>query len=571
VSDGPVILAIQFGGHDTAAALMIGGRLVAACEQERYDRVKHSRAFPSDAIADCLAIGGVTIDDVDEIAWCSDPLYCIRETYLRSALEDDDRIGFLLADADRIRAMYTTGDLVREKTGFGGHVHYHLHHDCHLASAWYPSGFTEALLASWDGMGEIETNKLAIGRDGAIEELHAGARYPDSLGLLYSAVTFWLGWRHHCDEGIVMGLAPYGDEDATVPAGGRTYREVFEEIVVETGPFAYEIDRSWIEYHRVRDTWISQRFLGTFGGRRAPGGELGDVHRNVAAALQARVERVVLAQLERARDETGLRRLALAGGVALNCSMNGAIEASRLFDEIFVQPASGDAGTTIGACYLSHARLGGAPRPARRDDFYLGSGFTDDEATAAFAAAGLKPERPDDVGGWVAERLEAGRIVGWFQGRAELGPRALGNRSLLARPTPGSMKDHINDRVKHREAFRPFAPAVLADRASEYFAIRQPSPHMLIATEALAERRDDIAAVVHVDGSSRVQTVDETTNPRFFDLLTAYAARTGCPVLLNTSFNVKGEPIVNTPAQAIACYLGTNIDVLVVGDLCVEK
>ncbi len=571
MSSRDIVLGIQFGGHDTAAGLMIDGRLIAACEEERYCGEKHTRRFPNDAIADCLKIAGVKIADVREIGFCFDPIYYIRETYLKTALADEDRIGFLINDIERIAVEYRMEERIRDETGFKGPIVFHRHHMCHLASTYYPGGFDEALLCSFDGMGEIETSLMGVGRAGKIEIVHAGNRYPHSFGLLYSAVTHYLGWKHHCDEGIVMGLAPYGDSDAIVPGGRRSYREIFGEILTETGDYDIAVNTDWIAYHKVRDTWISDKFVTTFGPRREPGGPLTQVHRNVAAALQARMEEIVLNQLRKARQAFGIGRLCLAGGVALNCSMNGKIEASGLFDEIFVQPASGDNGTVIGACYLSHAAHAGGVKPKRDFDNLKGSRFGDAEIAAAFRAAGVAALRPKDPYALAAKKLSEGKIVGWFQGGAEFGPRALGNRSILTRPYPAQMKDHLNARVKFREEFRPFAPAVLAEFQDEYFTIGQDSPHMLIACQVRPDKRDVIPAVVHVDGSCRVQTVRPETNRRFDALLKAFHAETGCPVLLNTSFNVKGQPIVNTPAEAIACFRSTNIDVLVVGDFYVEK
>ena len=566
-----IVLGIQFGGHDTAAGLMIDGRLLAACEQERYSGEKHTRHFPNDAIADCLKMAGISIADLTEIGFCFDPIYYIRETYLRSALEDDDRIGFLINDIDRIAIEYRMEERIREETGFEGSIVFHRHHVCHLASAYYPSGFDDALLCSFDGMGEIETSLIGVGRAGKIKIVHEGNRYPHSFGLLYSAVTHYLGWKHHCDEGIVMGLAPYGDADAIIPGDRRSYREVFAEILTETGDYDIAVNTDWIAYHKVRDTWISEQFTDTFGTRRLPGGPLTPVCRNIAAALQARLEEIVLNQLRRARQAFGLSRLCLAGGVALNCSMNGKIEASGIFDEIFVQPASGDNGTVIGACYLSHAGHVGGVKPRRDLDNLKGSKFNDAEIAAAFRAAGITAVRPKDSYALTAKKLAEGKIIGWFQGGAEFGPRALGNRSILTRPYPAEMKDYLNARVKFREEFRPFAPAVLAEFQDDYFTIGQDSPHMLIACQVRPDKHDAIPAVVHVDGSCRVQTVRPETNQRFYALLKAFYAETDCPVLLNTSFNVKGQPIVNTPAEAIACFRSTNIDVLVVGDFYVEK
>ena len=571
MSKQDIILGIQFGGHDTSAALMVGGELIAACEQERYTRDKHSRLFPNDAIADCLKIAGLAIDDVSEVALTDDHVHYVRETYLRPALHDVERIPFLINDIDRIREALFMKDRVRKETGFSGAIVSHRHHLCHLASSYYASGYDQALLASYDGVGEVDTGMMGLARHGEIKIVNNENLYPDSLGLLYSAVTHYLGWKHHCDEGIVMGLASYGDPSQTIPGQNRSYRSVFQEIVQETGSFAYRIDRSWIAYHKVRDKWVSDRFLECFGPRRTADQTVTEHHRHLAAALQERLEQVVLSQLKQARKEFGLPRLCLAGGVALNCSMNGKIERSGIFDEIFVQPASGDAGLAIGACYLSQARRSVGLMPRKNHNFYLGSRFSDDQVEAALKRAGVIYERARDIHALTAKRLAEGKIVGWFNGAAEFGPRALGNRSILTRPYPAEMKDYLNVRVKFREPFRPYAPAVLAEHAREYFQIHQDSPHMLIAADVVPEKWEEIPAVVHVDGTCRVQTVKAEHNPSFRQLLEAFFGLTGCPVLLNTSFNVKGQPIVNTPEQAIECFTRTNIDVLVLGEFFTEK
>ena len=565
------VLGVNHGGHDTSAALMRDGELVAACEQERYTLDKHSRAFPKEAIQDCLDRAGINIDQVSELAFAFQPLYHIREAYLLPALSDVDRIGALISDIDRIRENYSIDALICENTGFGGKINHYHHHQCHLASTWYPSGFDEALVVSYDGIGEIETGLLAVGKGPSLDVFHKGSRYPDSLGLLYSAVTHYLGWRHHCDEGIIMGLACYGDAQLAVPGDGRSYIEVFREIVRETGDYDYEIGRDWIAYHKVRDKWVSDQFCEVFGKKRGRDDDLTGHHKHIAAALQLRLEEIVLAQLQKAQKQYQVNRLCLSGGVALNCSMNGKIEQSGIFDEIFVQPASGDAGVAVGACYLAHKAREPEFKPRKMHNFFLGSVFEDQEIADVFFERGMTVTQPENLFERTAARLAEGRIIGWFQGGAEFGPRALGNRSILTRPFPAEMKDYLNARVKFREEFRPFAPAVLVDHFSKYFEIGQESPHMLIACQATEKAKQEIPATVHVDGSCRAQTVRQENNPRFFALLEAFFVQTGCPVLLNTSFNVKGQPIVNTPGQAIDCYLGTNIDCLVVGDFFIEK
>lgn len=566
-----VVLGINHGGHDTSAALMIDGQLVAACEQERYTLDKHSRKFPIEASQDCLKQAGIKLDQVDELAYAFHPSYHIREAYLRPALDNDQDLGRLVGDLERIKENFFVEREIRDTLKFNGKIGFYPHHECHLASAWYPSGFDQSLVVSYDGIGEVETGLFAVGEGTSITVVHKSNRYPDSLGLLYSAVTHYLGWKHHCDEGIIMGLACYGEPDAMVPNSERSYLDVFSEIIVDLGSLDYRIGLDWIAYHEVRDKWVSDRFISVFGKKRSRDDPVTQHHKNIAAALQRRLEEVVLLQLERAKEMYSTTNLCLSGGVALNCSMNGKIEQSNLFDEIFVQPASGDAGVAAGACYVAHKTQHPDLCPEKMHNFYLGSRFDDQDMLLAFSKVGLEPNESADLSRMIAEKLHAGKIIGWFQGGAEFGPRALGNRSILTRPFPADMKDYLNARVKFREEFRPFAPAVLAECYEDYFKIGQLSPHMLIACQATEKAKEEIPATVHVDDSCRVQTVTPDSNPRFYALLKAFYEKSGCPVLLNTSFNVKGQPIVNTPKQAIDCFLGTNIDCLVVGDYFVEK
>ena len=565
------VLGISFGGHDTAACITIDGKLVGAIAQERLDLQKHSRNFPSEAINDCLRSAQINIDDIDEIALTLCTNYYIKETYLKPAINDPARIDFLINDIERVKSARAKIDLVREKTSFKGPINEYLHHLCHVASAYYPSGFNETLIVSFDGMGEIETSMLAGGKNGKIKVLHKDNKYPNSLGLIYSAITHYLGWQHHCDEGIIMGLAPYGRSSQTIPGLRSTYLDVFRDIIQMDGDYNFLINLDWISYHLQRNTWISDKFIETFGPKRAPGGEITNHHKNIAAGLQDRLEEVVITQLKRAREDFQFTKLCIAGGVGLNCSLNGKIESSKIFDEIFVQPASGDDGTAYGACLLASQTKLKELKPCKMYNFYRGYSFSEEEILQAIKNSGVTFKRPTNIFKDTAELLMEGKIVGWYQGGSEFGPRSLGNRSILARPFPAEMKDHINNRVKFREYFRPFAPAVLNEKAKEYFHISQESPHMLIACQANPDKAHEIPAVVHVDGSCRVQTVTDITNSRFYKLLNEFYCLSNIPVLLNTSFNVKGQPVVNTPEQAIATFKTTNIDCLVIGDFIAIK
>lgn len=565
------ILGIKYGGHDTAAALVVDGELVSACAQERYTHDKHSRRFPKEAAIDCLRIGGINIDEVDELAFVNDYRTYIREIYLRPSLQSDDRMDFLFKDIDRITRVYKIEDLIRENLNYKGKINFYRHHLCHIASAYYPSGFNNALCLSLDGVGEFETGMIAAGKSGELEILNKNNVYPNSFGLLYSAITDYLGWKHHCDEGIIMGLAPYGNPFAKISGKKRDYISVFEEILIEKGEFEYEINLDLIDYYSQRDKWVTENFLQIFGPKRKSNGPILDHHKNIAAALQTRLECVVLKQLKSARKRFDLNKLCLAGGVALNCSMNGKIAQSNLFDEIFVQPASGDDGCTIGACLLAYKSIKGSLLPKKMHNFYKGSCFSEKEVNDAIKKSNLKFISPKNIYKTIAQYLADGKIIGWFQDSAEFGPRALGNRSILCRPYPASMKDYLNSRVKFREDFRPFAPSVLENYQSQYFDLNQDSPHMLIACQVKSDKRNVIPAVVHVDGTCRVHTVKKELNEKLYNLLEQFNVLTGVPIILNTSFNIKGQPIVNTPEEAINTFKTTKIDVLVLGNSFVIK
>jgi carbamoyltransferase len=368
-----------------------------------------------------------------------------------------------------------------------------------------------------------------------------------------------------------MGLAPYGNDEEIIPGTNRTYKEIFEEAIYEIDDFEYEVNPYWFIFHRKRDLWVTSQFNKIFGPHKKWEDKLTQHHKNIACAVQKRLETIIINQLQKAKNKFNHNNLCIAGGVGLNCSLNGKIERSNMFDKIFVQPASGDSGTSIGACYLAHKKYNKSLQAITHHDFYLGSSFTDSEIEAALKYNGHPYYKSNNIFKDTAKHIANKKIIGWFQGGAEMGPRALGNRSILAAPYPASMKDHINEQVKFREEFRPFAPAILQEQTSEYFDIGQDSPHMLIACKVLEKAKDKIPAVVHIDESARVQTVKESDNLKFRKLLEAVNEETGCPVLLNTSFNVKGQPIVNEPSDAIDCFFDTNIDVLVIGNYIIEK
>lgn len=568
-----VVLGLNYGGHDTSACLMINGKLIAACEEERFNKKKHTREFPINAINDCLKQANLLINEIHEITLSYDPNLLKLDNF--ENLIGPTRNRFKINDLEKLKNLrkqdFDLENFVRNELKFSGKITSHLHHLCHLASCYYPSGFDKSLIISHDGIGEVDCSLMGVASKGTISIFHHGNQWPNSLGLLYAAITEYLGWRYSSDEGIVMGLAPFGDDTKLVNSSEQTYREIFQKIIYPINDFDYEIDKTWIAFHEIRDKWVSDKFIKTFGPKRIPEEEVKEYHKHIACALQNRLEEIILLQLKRYKEKFKIKKLCFAGGIALNCSLNGKILESKIFDEIFIQPASGDNGTAIGACYLSTKNAMPDLKTSRSDNYYIGSKFTNEEIQNALEVKKVDFFKPENLEKYVAKTLNQQKIIGWFQGGAEFGPRALGNRSILTAPFPKEMKDILNSRVKFREEFRPFAPSILSEFANEYFDINQSSPHMLIAVNVKTKKISEIPAVVHIDNSARVQTVDKSNNPKFRKLIESFYEETGCPVLLNTSFNVKGQPIVNSPEDAINCFLSTNIDVLAIGDFVVVK
>ncbi len=564
-----IVLGISGLAHDSAIALLDGPRILAFAEQERFNREKHTGAFPAEALRWALASQGLDLSDVDEVVFYMRPWALIGQRtwevlrYLPRSLP-----ALLARRPGNAFRFVTVGRQLRRagipaRRGCRFRLRHVDHHLAHAASAFFVSEFDEAAILSVDGAGERITTWFGRGAGSRIERLHAIA-LPHSLGLFYSAVTHHLGFRPWGGEGKVMGLAPYGDPQ-------RFYASL-REIVRWSDDGRLDIDLRFIAYHlSAWQRWTSAAFAARFGPPRVPESELRDEHRDLAAALQRVTEDAALAFLRHLHRLVPSRNLCLAGGVALNSVMNGRLLREGPFERVFIQPAANDAGTALGAALYQVCGLHGLPRPAGAEIVFLGPAFDEARCEAAARGAGLRVERPPDMPARAAELLAEGRILGWFQGRMEVGPRALGNRSILADPRSPTMKDTLNHRVKRREAFRPFAPSVLEDHAAAWFADARPSPHMLLVFDVRPERRAEIPAVTHVDGTARVQTVTREANPRYHALLTAFAARTGVPVLLNTSFNVRGEPIVCTPEDAVRCFLGTAMDALVLGDLVCWK
>jgi carbamoyltransferase len=558
-----VVLGFNAHIHDTAAALLVDGKVRAFAEEERFRREKHTTAFPERAIAWCLRDAGVGIDEVDGVAFYWRPWEGLaRRAWQTLAGLPQTAINVRRLQAGNLRAMLTVRSAFRRRYGYRGvfaHVNHYLAHATHAA---FQTDFDSSLVLVADGNGEIATTLLAR-QDGDRLTPLRWTYYPHSLGLLWCTATEWLGFRQNSDEGKVMGLAPYGG-DAFVPAMRR--------VAWHRGLGELRLDLGFFDFHRARRRWFSDRWVRVFGLPRLPGEPLNDRHRAVAFALQAVTEEILLDVLAENLRAQKLRNLAMTGGIALNCVANGRIAASGLVDGFFVPPAAYDAGASVGAAmWLDRELFGYRDRDSDPSPF-TGPEFDAAACEQALRVRGLRVERATDIAERAADALAAGKIVGWFQGRMENGPRALGRRSILADPRSPGMKDYVNQRVKHREGYRPFGPSVLAERADEVFETGgRPSPFMLMAFPVRPAWRERIPAVTHVDGTSRIQTVTADRQPLYHRLISAFAARTGTPLVLNTSFNVMGEPIVCTPADAVACYLGTGIDALALGGYWVEK
>jgi len=591
------ILGVSAFYHDSAAALVVDGKIVAAAQEERFTRKKHDSAYPAQAISYCLAEGNVTLADIDYVAFYDKPFIKFErllETYLAHAPRGlrSFRMAMPLWLKEKLfQKKLLAGKLQRACPGFdwNDRLLFAEHHVSHAASAYYPSPFDRAAILTLDGVGEWATTSVGEGVGNRLtlrKELH----FPHSLGLLYSAFTYFTGFRVNSGEYKLMGLAPYGEP--------RFAQTILDHLIDLKDDGSFRLNMAYFDYC-VGLTMTNQRFSDLFGTPvRDPDEALAPIHMDLAASIQKVLEEVVLRLTRSLANETGARNLCLAGGVALNCVANGRILRDGRFDSIWIQPASGDAGGAVGAALAAyHMELDHARAPAGPGDgmsgSYLGPAFTDRDIETRLAALGAHVERVDATAmiDLTAQALADGKAVGWFQGRMEFGPRALGGRSILADPRSAHTQRTLNLKVKYRESFRPFAPSVLREDLADWFDMDCDSPYMLLVADIAGARRremtdaeqrlfgidklnvsrSDIPAVTHVDHSARVQTVHADTNPLYHALITRFKELTGCPVLVNTSFNVRGEPIVCTPEDAFRCFMGSEIDLLVIGCCVLEK
>lgn len=592
------VLGISAFYHDSAAALIEDGHLVGAAQEERFTRKKHDSRFPEHAVQYCLDAAGIKLADVDYVAFYDKPFLKFErllETYLAFAPRGFN--SFRMAMPLWLKEKLFQKTLLRDEMkkwqpdfDWQNRLLFGEHHQSHAASAFYPSPYEEAAVLCMDGVGEWATTSLAWGQGNKLEMLRE-IHFPHSIGLLYSAFTYYTGFKVNSGEYKVMGLAPYG-----VPK----YKDlILDKIVDLKDDGTFRLDQSYFDYCTgLRMT--NDKFADLFGGpARKPDKELLEQkHMDLAASIQAVTEEIVIRLAKSVKKETGARNICLAGGVALNCVANGKLLRENVFDGIWVQPAAGDAGGAVGAAYAAYHGFMGQPRRlnGHMDGMagsYLGPEYKDDEIADRLSKAGARFTRLtyDQTIEQTAQALADEKAVGWMHGRMEFGPRSLGTRSILGDARSPSMQKTLNLKVKYRESFRPFAPAVLREDVDKYFDIHTDSPYMLMVAPVVESRRrkmtadeeklfgidklnvprSDIPAVTHIDYSGRVQTVHKETNPAFHDLISSYKGKTGCSVVVNTSFNVRGEPIVCTPEDAFRCFMGSEIEVLVVGNCFLKK
>lgn len=609
------ILGINAFHGDAAAALVKDGKLIAAVEEERFNRVKHCAGFPTRAIEYCLQRAGIKLDEVEHVGISRDPSKHLHKKVLFAASRmarqiavgagkqglqkvastnpsqpeidasngnGDSRGGVLKQLKDRLTNAGRVRDVRQEflrrfdlrDHDWNAEFHNVEHHRAHLASCFFVSPFERAALLSIDGFGDFISTMWGAGVDNAIEVL-GQVEFPHSAGIVYTATTQFLGFPHYGDEGKVMGLAPYGRP---------RFIEIFRDIIRTEDNGQFRLNLDFFRHHAegVEMSWddgspkigciFSEAFEDAFGSARLNGQTVTDREEDIAASLQLRLEEVTFHILNHLHQRTGLSDLGVAGGVAYNSVMNGKILLNTPFRRVFVQPAAGDSGTAIGVCYQIYNGLLKRQRTEVMEGAYTGPEFTSEQIRAEIEKSLLECRQLDDseVTRSAAQDIAEGLVVGWFQGRMEFGPRALGNRSIVADPRRSEMKDILNERIKKREPFRPFAPSILEDRVGDFFEQTHPAPTMLMVYQIRPEKRDVVPAITHVDGSGRLQTVTRSGNGRYYELISAFNDLTGIPIILNTSFN-ENEPIVCTPRDAIDCFLKTKIDVLYLGNFMMRR
>ncbi len=559
------ILGLSCYYHDAGVVLLKDGNIVFAAQEERYTRKKQDDRLPVSATAKALGFAGITIDDIDAVGFYEKPMLKffdrILSTYFKTwplGLRQ-----YQMAMQEWMHTKLWIPQQIEKELGYKGKIFYVQHHESHAASSFYCSGFEDATTVTVDGVGEWATTTIGYGK-GKKLDLKKEIHFPHSLGLLYSAITYYIGFKVNSAEYKVMGLAPYGEPK---------YVDQFRELITIKDDGSFNLNMKYFTYeHGLKMT--GKKIETLFGQpTRKPESDLTQFHKDIAASVQKITEEAMLKICKHAKEICPSDNLCLAGGVALNCVANGEILRSGLFKDIFIQPAAGDAGGALGvALSIWHKKFDGQRSP-RINDVFWGTEYSDDAIRSLLDAEGLPYESLDEstLIDRVSSLLEGENVIGWFQDRMEFGPRALGNRSIIADARNKANWKKVNLKIKFREDFRPFAPTVLEENTSEYFALDCESPYMLLVADVHPEKREVIPAVTHVDGSARIQTINEAQNPKYYNLIKAFREKTGCAVIINTSFNVRGEPIVESPEDALNCFLNTHMDYLVMGNILIEK
>ncbi len=582
-----IILGISAFYHDSAAALVRDGDIVAAAQEERFTRRKHDPRFPECAVAYCLREAGGSIDQVDYVVFYDKPLIKFERLLMTQlGVAPMGWLSFLDQMPPWLKEKLFTRRTIQKTLGYGGRILFTSHHQSHAAAAFLPSPFEEAAILTLDGVGEWATSTYGVGRGNQVNILKE-INFPHSLGLLYSAFTYFTGFKVNSGEYKLMGLAPYGEP---------RYVDIIKRELIDIKPDgSYRLNMKYFDYCRGQ-RMTNAAFAGLFGGpRREPESNITQREMDLARSIQEVTEDVMLLMARHIHRETGMKNLCIAGGVALNCVANGRLLREGPFEEIWIQPAAGDAGNALGCALFAWHHIMNKPRVAdarRQKATYLGPSFSGAEIQAYLDREGIPYERLDSaLPDRVAELIATENVVGWFEGRMEFGPRALGARSILGDPRSRAMQSVLNLKIKFRESFRPFAPAVLREHVSECFEMDCESPYMLLVADVKKERlsplspedrqregfdklrvvRSDLPAITHVDNSARIQTVSAADHPVYGEMIQRFYEKTGCPVVINTSFNVRGEPIVCTPEQAYTCFMRTNMDYLALGPFLLDK
>ena len=556
-------LGLNYIGHDASASILKDGELLASAMEERFTREKKSRDFPIKAIQSCLKQTKLSLEDIDIITFYFDTKLFFEKKLEYIARYYPRSMGLAKNFLDTAYVFEGVKKEIREKLDFLGEIYFCDHHKAHIASTYFLSNFKEdCAFISIDGLGESKSTVLGEVKDNQIHEV-SYVEFPHSLGLLYNALTHYLGFNAISDAGKVMGLSSYGDPEVFI--------NDFRKIVSfgHRGTFKFDLD--YFAYPFMRNVWISNLFEDKFGKRRIFPEELNERYENVAAGLQTIVEETFDHMCKFLNEEYDHKNLCLAGGVALNSVSNGKLIEKGYFKNIFIPPACGDDGLSFGAPLYHNFCVRKRTKRYPLKNAFMGYEYTDEEMLRAIQKFNFRHNKPDDICEAVARLVSSDNIVGWYQGRMEMGPRALGNRSILANPMNPNMKDIVNSRVKFREPFRPFAPSVLREHSKEWFEVDYPAPYMLFVFKVKEDKRKLVPAITHVDGTGRLQTVTKEFNPKYHKMIDSFRKITGVPMILNTSFNIKGEPIVESPTDAIRCFLGNGIDYLALGNYLVKK